>query len=436
MDLQRSGFMSQNSHSTTTPIVETKSLSPYERVQMFSCIFSELISDIAEVKLSVSAEFVNEGVGLLLESGVWAYVDIHGTQLITVGIHFEAGVFEKLTSVMADTKDLGKQDRITMFDDIMKEIINTCSGKLLPSLRGESAILSLRSPGVIHGRVNLPKAPYTILEKTTVVGKLNFIIIVDAAKQDLERMYRKLRNLDNAKSAFISTMSHELRTPLNAVIGFSSILRGRTSSNDALHSLATSIHDSGTNLLDLINNILDIARIDTGKIIIQKSKINLAALINDTIFQTSCLAKGKNIELYAGHLFLENAYIEGDATRVNQVLINIISNAVKFTAKGSVVISLCKQEVNNTERYVVDIKDTGIGLSEDDVQMVFDRFSQVDSSVSRRYEGAGLGLALSKELMQLHSGWIEVASTLGQGCTFSLYFPLPKPPKLNDNKQA
>jgi len=402
----------------------------YERSQFFAYSFFEILEDLSGVELSFEAEMYSQGTGLVHESGTWIYLDIQGTKFVTVGVHFEPAAYDNLCKLMEDTKDLTGTEQIDMFDDIMKEVTNTCSGKLLPSLKGSNAVLSLRPPGVIYGRVRLPQVPYTLLTKTTNVGKIGFVINVDQAKQDLARGYQDLKDLNEAKSAFIATMTHELRTPLNSILGFSKILINRTRNDVALQQLSKSIHKSGDHLLDLVNNILDIGNIDMGDLALYKTKSNLSVLVRETVVQLLILAELKELDLKIDVDHLEDIVVECDTKRINQVLIHTISNALKFTSEGGVCISLDYEVGEKVNKAIIKIKDTGIGISSEDITNIFDRFSQVDNSKNRSYEGVGLGLALSKELMQLHGGCIEVESEVGTGSTFSLIFPVDsKPPQ-------
>lgn len=395
-----------------------------ERAKLFSALFFEVLNDLVGVELSSGSECLVQDVGLIKKSGAWVYVDIQGTQFITVGVHLEDPVVSQLSEMMDETAELTGEKRIDMFDSILKEVMNTCSGRLLSSLRGSSGVLSLRSPGIIYGRVRLPQAPYSLLETNTNIGKIGFVINIDEAKQDLLRLYNKIEVLDVAKSAFIATMSHELRTPLNAIIGFSSILLSKTKNTDTLQKLSLVVNESGVHLLELVDSILDIGHISSGDLAIKKTKMNLSALVRETATQLLVVAESKKLKLTISEDFIEDVTLDGDSNRINQVLINIISNALKFTSKGGVTISLACRSGESLDSVVVKITDTGIGMSSLEMAIIFERFSQADDGSTRLYEGVGLGLALSKELMQLHGGCIEVESTPQEGSCFSLIFPL------------
>jgi len=395
-----------------------------ERAKLFSALFFEVLNDLVGVELSSGSECFVQDVGLIKKSGAWVYVDIQGTQFITVGVHLEDSVVSQLSEMMDETAELTGEKRFDMFDSILKEVMNTCSGRLLSSLRGSSGVLSLRSPGIIYGRVRLPQAPYSLLETNTNIGKIGFVINIDEAKQDLLRLYNKIEVLDVAKSAFIATMSHELRTPLNAIIGFSSILLSKTKNTDTLQKLSLVVNESGVHLLELVDSILDIGHISSGDLAIKKTKMNLSSLVRETATQLLVVAESKKLKLTISEDFIEGVTLDGDSNRINQVLINIISNALKFTSKGGVTISLTCRSGESLDSAVVKITDTGIGMSSLEMAIIFERFSQADDGSTRRYEGVGLGLALSKELMQLHGGCIEVESTPQEGSCFSLIFPL------------
>jgi signal transduction histidine kinase len=220
---------------------------------------------------------------------------------------------------------------------------------------------------------------------------------------------------DNLKSAFLATMSHELRTPLNSIIGFTGIiLRERVGPlNEEQKKQLNMVRRSSQHLLSLINDVLDISKIEAGQLQVAYEKINLRQIIEKAEQSTRPLAEGKGLELGLD-ISPEIETIMGDSRRVEQILLNLLSNAIKFTEKGSVRI-VCETDEGNV---IVKVTDTGMGIKAEDMETIFKSFRQIDSGISRKYDGTGLGLSISKKLVELMGGKIWVTSTWGSGSTF------------------
>ena len=238
---------------------------------------------------------------------------------------------------------------------------------------------------------------------------------------DLAQAMEKAREADRLKSAFLATMSHELRTPLNSIIGFTGIiLRERVGPlNEEQKKQLAMVCSSAQHLLALINDVLDISKIEAGQLQLAQEEVELRKVIEKAVQSTRPLADAKGVEL-TFDISPEIATIPGDSRRVEQILLNLLSNAIKFTEKGSVKIA-CGSDKENI---FVSVIDTGIGIKPEDLDAVFQTFRQIDSGISRKYEGTGLGLSISKRLVELMGGQIGVTSTWGAGSTFS--FTLPK----------
>jgi len=216
-------------------------------------------------------------------------------------------------------------------------------------------------------------------------------------------------------------MSHELRTPLNSIIGFTGIiLQGIVGPlNDEQKKQLNMVRGSAQHLLSLINDVLDISKIEAGQLQIVCEDYDLRQTIEKAVESARPLAGEKGLELTCA-ISPEIEPIPGDRRRVEQILLNLISNAIKFTEKGSITIK-CEPEGDNVTIQVID---TGIGIKEEDTEMIFQAFQQIDLGLSRKYEGTGLGLSICKKLVELMGGKIRVASVWGSGSTIS--FSLPK----------
>jgi len=244
-----------------------------------------------------------------------------------------------------------------------------------------------------------------------------------------EQMIRaEAEGANRAKDEFLSILSHELRTPLNAILGWSAMLRQRTLSEDKVLRALETIERNAKSQAQLIEDILDISRIITGKLRLQVRPVNLVPVIESAIESVRLAAEAKSIRLQSV-LDSEAGPLLGDANRLQQVVWNLLSNALKFTPKdGRVEIRL--ERVNSHAE--ITVSDTGLGISSDFLPFVFDRFRQHDSTTTRSHGGLGLGLAIVRQLVELHGGTVTVVSPgIGQGTTFTVTLPamiIPVPP--------
>ncbi|MDX1437657.1 MAG: ATP-binding protein, partial [Anaerolineales bacterium] len=294
-------------------------------------------------------------------------------------------------------------------------------------------IVPLAAKGEPIGIVELKS---TGSEKLATTAELNLAMtLANQAAVTLEnaRLYEgqresaeQLRELDTLKSQFLANMSHELRTPLNSIIGFSRvILKGIDGPVTKLQEQdLTAIYNAGQHLLGLINNILDLSKVEAGKMEFNIEEVDLADLIENVMFTTAGLIKNKPIQIHK-NIDPTVPAIEADPLRIRQVLLNLLSNAAKFTEEGSISVTCRLEDTVDGPAVLVSVRDTGPGVAPEDLEKLFLPFSQVDASPTRKTGGTGLGLSISKHLIEMHGGKIGVESVLGEGSRF--YFTLPLP---------
>lgn len=259
---------------------------------------------------------------------------------------------------------------------------------------------------------------------------------VNERTQALQEALLSTQSANRAKSDFLATMSHELRTPLTCVIGMSAtLLRWSLGPlTDKQRSYLKTIHDSGEHLLELINDILDLSQVEAGKAILNIEEFSLTQLARQSLQILRDKALKAGIELKAQLLIPEhNDRFRADQRRLRQILLNLLSNAVKFTPPGGKVTLRVRLEANTA---IFQVEDTGIGIPSSQHSLLFRKFQQLDTSYKRSYEGVGLGLALTKQLVELHRGWIGVQSTEGVGSIFTVELPMQAPPTQNSDPQA
>jgi signal transduction histidine kinase/CheY-like chemotaxis protein len=248
----------------------------------------------------------------------------------------------------------------------------------------------------------------------------------------LERANRDLRELDRLKSTFLANMSHELRTPMNAIIGYTELLIDRVDGpvNEEQEKSLKRVATNARHLLQLINDVLDISKIEAGKVELDIKELDLKWLIDSVIPTFEPLIKQKGLTLTV-NIDAGLPLIYGDEERIKQILINLLSNAAKFTHQGGITISakLSERGVKPGEPSIfaeVCVEDTGIGIKEEDLGKIFDKFVQVDLTTVREYEGTGLGLSITRGLVSLHKGMIWATSKYGEGSRFCFTLPLKK----------
>ncbi len=359
-------------------------------------------------------------------------------------------VEDKYRTMIENSNDLiwmlDKQGNFTFFNKRAEEI----SGHMMEDWIGKSfapLIMPADLPGIkqvfyetiagksVQYEVNVFKKDGTVMvlsvntapifEDDEVVGTVSFgRDITELKHAEILRIENERLNLANqAKSEFLAIMSHELRTPLNAVIGFSELMKAKKAGdlNEKQERYTDNILTSSKHLLTMINEILDLTRVESGKIELAIEKISVPDAINEILNQLKATAEKRNV-IFKKEIDPQLDYIEADRQRFKQILFNLVGNAVKFSKlEGGIVTVTAKKEENMAK---ISVSDTGIGIKEEDLGKLFHAFRQLDMSFSRKYGGTGLGLAKSKQLVELQGGKIRAESNYGEGSTFTFLLPL------------
>lgn len=326
-----------------------------------------------------------------------------------------------------------------VIENDVRKTIDFLPHPLLPGTRSELAVPMIVGTKVV-GVLDLQSdRPDTFTEEDLQIYKTlaaQIAVAVENARQYEAQVETalKLRQVDELKSEFLASMSHELRTPLNSIIGFADVLlEGLDGTlNERMEEDVRLIRESGRHLRELIGDILDMSKIESGRMELRTEEIDLAQMANDIRATAQPLAQEKGLAL---HLDLgpDLRTIQADRTRLRQILWNIMGNAIKFTRRGSITLAMKRQG----DELLVSIRDTGIGIKAEDIPIVFEQFRQIDGSLNRSSGGTGLGMPITKKLVELHGGKIWVESAPGHGSTFSFTIPYePQLPKREGGNKA
>ena len=285
----------------------------------------------------------------------------------------------------------------------------------------------------VHQKTGEQRWFHNVAMCSNINGKKKYILVMSDRTADkkmnqaLSEAVRAAETANRAKSTFLSNMSHDIRTPMNAIIGFTTLAVSNIDDKKKVRDYLGKILSSGNHLLSLINDILDMSRIESGKIHLEETEVSLSEVLHDLKTIISGQIHAKQLELYMDVMDVTNEDVYCDKTRLNQVLLNLLSNAIKFTPAGGTV-SVRLREYPGTQRgcelYEIRVKDNGIGMSQKFVQKIFSPFERERTSTVSRTQGTGLGMAITKNIVDMMGGTIEVQTEQGKGTEFIIRLPL------------
>nr|WP_330371373.1 response regulator [Coprococcus catus] len=285
----------------------------------------------------------------------------------------------------------------------------------------------------VHQKTGEKRWFYIVAMGSEVNGEKKYILVMSDRTSDwkmnqaLSEAVHAAETANRAKSIFLSNMSHDIRTPMNAIIGFTTLAVSNIDDRKRVRDYLGKILSSSNHLLSLINDILDMSRIESGKLHLEETEVSLSDVLHDLKTIISGQIHAKQLELYMDAMDVTNEDVYCDKTRLNQVLLNLLSNAVKFTPAGgtvSVRIRQCPGTVKGSELYEIRVKDNGIGMSQEFVQKIFSPFERERTSTVSRTQGTGLGMAITKNIVNMMGGTIEVQTEQGKGTEFIVRLPL------------
>lgn len=378
---------------------------PLVKIRLLTCLLASMLLLMVVILLAPESTYAKLGVLQTLSTLLALIMLGAGTVLI----HLTGKRLARLATI---AEAIGQGQYATRSTDIQNDAI----GQLGKAINHMAAEIQNAVNRLERQQLDLTDAYHT----------------VQLQAQDLELINHQLLELDHQRTEFIATVSHELRTPLNSIIGFSGVLQKNPQqrlSNRDLEYLGK-INRNGKHLLGLINNILELAKTETGKLHPVIRPLDPVRLVSEVVEMLQPQASAKQLYL---ELDIDQppGEISSDADKFEQILVNLIGNAIKFTHQGGVTIYL---DTTADHHLQIDIEDTGIGIAEEQLHFIFEPFRQADSGINRRYEGTGLGLTIARNLVTLLNGTITVDSHPGVGSRFRMRLPLipanSEPPKL------
>lgn len=411
--------------SNLDELLEVMAHATYKTIGQAQVCLIALYDSHQEIMLNVSAGEATNQLDLKkvfsLKKGVLKSVFATGKPQIYKNTHRISNLPNLMYGVAIESAQSGRLGILAVGNwgetngEMIEAEFNLEDQKLLKAV-GEQAAIAIENARLIE---NLEKGEERLEQQNKILAQQN---------KELEKQQRhiKLQNIKlleaaRLKSQFIATMSHELRTPMNAIIGFSQLLLRQV--KDTLKpqqiQMLERILSNGKTLLDLINDILDLSKMEAGRLELRLERCNLKTVVSNTVEELRSLAEEKDIELTFTSR-LNNPFITNDSNRLRQIVVNLLSNAIKFTEEGFVKISV--GEIGENQVTIL-VEDTGIGMTKEQTTQIFEAFRQVDQTLTRKYQGTGLGLAITDSLVELMRGKISVRSELKQGSQFYIILP-------------
>lgn len=332
---------------------------------------------------------------------------------ILSGLYLLRAITQPLSKLSAGTRRVATGDFSQRLEVQNRDEI----GDLADNFNAMVVQLQQSSEKMLSTRSALEKQTETLLHQKLEIQKSHYDLI--QVKNELEIKALDLEESSQYKSEFLATMSHEIRTPMNGVLGMLGLLGKTTLTEDQVHKVRMA-ESSAQSLLTIINDILDFSKVDAGKLEIEIIDFDVSQLVEDLVKSLAIRAEEKHLELIVDTTGIEQTMVQGDPGRIRQVLTNLIGNALKFTEKGEVTVTVRTEPLEEGKlRLHGEVRDTGIGISTDQQHKLFQTFMQVDASNSRKYGGTGLGLSIVKKLCELMHGDATVSSEEGVGSCFS-----------------
>ena len=312
-----------------------------------------------------------------------------------------------------------------LFESFWLDFLNIAIQPSLERLSKEYRYLTITAPRIYHAPVSFPSFPHETEKLNWEGQEIHLHTLLDHRTLDTMQAYLQAKEANESKSRFLANMSHDIRTPLNAVLGFSQLLEEKDLDEES-HIYVKRIRKSSISLLELINDILDLSKVEAGKLSLQYKSVSIRRLFDELeqVFSLKAESKGLDIKIDVDEKVPQ--FVNIDGSRLRQVLVNFLSNAFKFTEQGGVVLSAswtASEEDKKSGQLQIKVFDTGIGIPEDQQEVIFSAFEQVSGQDHDKYGGTGLGLAICLRIIQMMKGRIELQSCPGEGSVFTVDLP-------------